>query len=243
MDIKDHAADYAKELMNNHASFTSFGWEGRPEDAEKVGIYYYLSRDSRLLEESNAAVLEEVLDPYTGSLEDGEDIEIQSHGHWACGWIQGFVVRVEDDKGEFTPGFLKLVECLLSLADYPVLSDEDYSEREYNATLVNIGDYSRLTVEGIEEGWESAVFSCIWDIDETELENCDDQGGYPSEEVVVDALARLGMLDMDEHLYSYENGSGIYRGLSEDERRDKFVGILETMRCSLLDQRDQNSSE
>ncbi|RKX66591.1 MAG: hypothetical protein DRP42_02875, partial [Tenericutes bacterium] len=43
--------------------------------------------------------------------------------------------------------------------------------------------------------WCADVFSWLWDNDQTELENNDDQGAYPSEDSCKIALYALGYLD------------------------------------------------
>ena len=49
--------------------------------------------------------------------------------HWACGWVEYVIV----DK-DAPQSVLDLAEELLSaLADYPVVSDDIYSEKQYDA--------------------------------------------------------------------------------------------------------------
>ena len=79
------------------------------------------NRDSDALARSNFRVTErsfEAVDP------DGVDHENHRFGHWACGWFEILIVR----PGSKCHQEAWEIECALS--DYPVLSDEDYSELE-----------------------------------------------------------------------------------------------------------------
>lgn len=80
------------------------------------------SRDSDTLTESNFHVL---LDTLGG---ESKTVEVHRFGHWGCGWFETIVVsRKAKKKLEI------LKDCLNALADYPVLDDSDYSEREQEA--------------------------------------------------------------------------------------------------------------
>ena len=70
--------------------------------------------------------------------------------------LMGFRIRVYRD-GEITDAFKTYHELSEQLADYPILDEEDYSEREYEATLENINDAAwRVKDEyTLPEGWES----------------------------------------------------------------------------------------
>ena len=85
-----------------------------------------ITRDSGILDLSNwhsmIATFEDI-DP------NGEDHEAHSFGHWACGWFEIVLIRPDSAVAQSA----KEIES--ALADYPVLSDDDYSEREYNAVI------------------------------------------------------------------------------------------------------------
>jgi len=76
---------------------------------------------------------------------------------------------------------------------YPILDESDYSERELEATLENIADAAwRLKNEfDLPEGWTWQVYDWLSDHRSGEIENVDDQGGYPSEEALREAFAAL----------------------------------------------------
>lgn len=130
MDLLDHAEDYAKTLAGNHERFDSFAWGDRPEDGKNWTLVYTVNRDSDALDRSNDRVLAEELAPFVGWRGDGAECERQRHAHWACGWIEGYAIKVRDEVGAFTKPFLVYVEHLLALADYPIRSDDDFSEME-----------------------------------------------------------------------------------------------------------------
>ena len=69
------------------------------------------------------------------------------------------------------------------LADYPVLDEDDYSHRVYEATLENIADSAwRLKREyDLPSDWAFQTYRWLSDHDCSEIENDDDRGGYPSE--------------------------------------------------------------
>ena len=69
-------------------------------------------------------------------------IEIQSNGHWACGWVEQIAVKLFHN-GKPTKAGLKALELYRRIENYPVLDDSDYSEREYDATEDDICSYRK----------------------------------------------------------------------------------------------------
>lgn len=133
----------------------------------------------------------QALEPFT----DGDDPNAvaERHHHWACGWIDGFAIRVFRD-GQITEAFKAYHDTAERLADYPVLDEEDYSRREYDATLENIADAARSLKHeyDLPEGWEGEVFSWCWSHNQRAVENRDDHGGYPSEDDLQAAFDAIG---------------------------------------------------
>jgi hypothetical protein len=80
------------------------------------------------------------------------------------------------------------------LADYPILDDENYSDRIYEATLGNIADAAwRVGKEyDLPKDWAFEVYRWLSDHDCSEIENDDDRGGYPSEAWLRRAFTALG---------------------------------------------------
>jgi len=183
----------AELARGNWRKFSSFGWHSHPDDCNEFAIIYTHNRDSGLLAQSNAVEIEKALVPFMEG--DNPDVIPECHGHWACGWIDGFAIRVSRN-GEITRAFCAYHELAERLADYPVLNEEDYSQREYDATLENIrseGHYAnREDNYVLPEDWVSATFTWLWDNDQSAVENRDDTGGYPSKAELCAAWDGLG---------------------------------------------------
>ncbi len=184
----------AQKAAGNWQRFNSFAWFRRSEiaNADQWGIVYTHNRDSGLLDQSNASVISKAMAPFAES--DDSDVVFESHSHWAVGHVDGFSIRVFDVNGEITEAFQRYHELAQAMDDYPILDESDYSERELEATLENIVDAAwRLKNEfDLPEGWESDVYSWLSDHRSGEIENRDDQGGYPSEDALKEAFTTLG---------------------------------------------------
>jgi hypothetical protein len=179
----------AREARGNWQKFDSFGWHDRPEDGAEWAIVYTHNRDSDLLDQSNADAIDKALAPFTEG--DNPDVRAEHHGHWACGWIDGYAIHVYRN-GQITEAFRAYPELAARLADYPVLDEEDFSRREYEATLEN------LRCEGFDsdffappDNWETEVFSWLWDHNQSAVENRDGNGGYASKAEIAEALDGL----------------------------------------------------
>src|SRR5205823_13699091 len=138
-------------------SWTCFVWcrEREIADPENWCIAYTHNRDSGLLVQSNAEAIATALRPF-GEAGD-PDVVFESHAHWAVGWVAGFSIRVYR-QGQITDAFRAYHDLIEQLDDYPILDEEDYSNRELEATLGNIEDAAwRVRHEyDLAEGWESA---------------------------------------------------------------------------------------
>jgi hypothetical protein len=183
----------AKTAAGNWAKFDSFVWF-RAHDLDEPGdwaVLYTQHRDSGLIDQSNASVIEDALQPFTEG--DDPDVVMESHSHWAVGHIDGFSVRVFRD-GEITDAFRCYHELAERIDDYPLLYESDYSDREYQATLENINDAAwRLKrCFDLPEGWESKVFDWFWQHNQHAVESRDDAGGYPEEAELEAAFDALG---------------------------------------------------
>ena len=191
--------DAAKEAANNWSSFDSFIWfrASDLEDAENWSVVYSHHRDSGLLDQSNASVIEKALEPFTEG--NDPDVVFESHSHWAVGHVDGASLRVFDQHGNITEAFRVYFELLEQQEAYPVLDESDYSQREYDETLSNIVDAAwRLKREFmLPEDWVAQVYSWLSDNDSSEIENRDDQGGYPSEESLRAAFKALNFEEQE----------------------------------------------
>jgi hypothetical protein len=185
--------DAAREAAGNWRHFECFCWHRardlvRPDD---WCIVYGRHRDSGLLDQSNAAAIEEAMEPFTAG--DDPDVVPETHSHWAVGWIDGFSIRVFK-RGRITKAFRTYHELAQRLADYPLLDEEDFSRREYEDTIANLADAAwRLKREyDLPKGWESAAYDWFSENDCSAIESSDDRGGYPSEDQLRQAFEALG---------------------------------------------------
>jgi len=185
--------DAAKEAAGNWQKFICFVWfrEREIEDPDNWAIIYTHNRDSGLLDQSNADHIADALEHSTDT--DDPDLVFETHDHWAVGHVDGFSIRVYRN-GHITDAFKAYHDLMEQLDGYPILDEQDYSRREYEATLENINDSAwRLKHEyELPDGWESAVYSWLSDHRPSAIENKDDQGGYPSEDNLRDAFDALG---------------------------------------------------
>jgi hypothetical protein len=190
----EHAA---KKAAGNWQRFESFMWFRDLEDSENWSIVYTSNRDSGLLEQSNAAVIKKTMEPFTEG--DDPDVVMERHNHWAVGHIDGFSIRVFDQHGEITEAFQAYYELLERMDNYPILDEDDYSNREAEATFENIVDAAwRLKHEyELPEDWVDSVHSWLSDNDSGQIENRDDRGGYPKEEALRAAFEALGFREKE----------------------------------------------
>jgi hypothetical protein len=183
----------AIEAADNWKRFDSFVWfrDRELNDADNWAVIYTHNRDSRLLDQSNAAVINKTMQPFTEA--DDPDVVYESHNHWAVGHVDGFSVRVFKD-GQITEAFKAYHKLAERIAIYPILDESDYSEREYEATFGNIADSAwRLKDEfELPEDWVGDVYSWFADHNERAIDNRDDQGGYPKEDELKAAFTALG---------------------------------------------------
>ena len=189
LDLKDAA----KAAAGNWQDFQCFVWFRdselkRPED---WSIIYTHNRDSGLLDQSNASVIEEAMKPFA----EGQhpDVLFESHHHWAVGHVDGFSIRVFK-RGRITKAFKTYHELAQQMAEYPILDDEDYSTREYEATLENIVEAAwRLKQDfDLPQDWQYEVYGWLADHRDRAIENRDDQGGWPAGEDLEEAFSALG---------------------------------------------------
>ncbi len=174
--------DAATHAAGNWKRFSCFCWDRLQEidDPDNWAIAYTHNRDSGLLAQSNAAAIAERLRPYSQA--EDPDVVFESHSHWAVGHVDGFSIRVYRN-GEITESFHTYHELSERMAEYSILDEIDYSEREHEATIENLTDAAwRLKSQyELRDGWESEVHSWLDDNRPGSIENRDDQGGYPSE--------------------------------------------------------------
>lgn len=189
--------DAATHAAGNWLDFKCFVWfRSDIPDSQNWAVVYTHHRDSGLLDQSNAALIEKALEPFTDG--DDADVVMESHNHWAVGHIDGFSIRVFKD-GKITDAFRKYHELAEAMDAYPILDEEDYSRREHAATVENIADAAWRLKDGYElpDGWECEVYSWLSGNDCGEIESGDDQGGYPSEDALRRAFDALGFQQLE----------------------------------------------
>jgi hypothetical protein len=190
-------AGLAKAAAGNWQKFQCFAWWGKPPDPERWAIFYTRNRDSGLLDVSNHVAITKALDRFDQA--ENPTVIWQDHSHWGPGWVTALVIRVFDRRGRVTKAFKCWCDIQARLEDYPVLSEEDYSEREYDAALEGIRQQGRRhVIEDAPDDWPGQVYDWLSDNDDRQLENHDDQGAYPSDESIREALTELGLLDTDD---------------------------------------------
>jgi hypothetical protein len=118
MEITDIELPLLREVAASPSAFDSYSnYMGDiPEPVWRCVLTR--SRDSDCLAESNFRV---ALRELGG---ESEDVQIFRFGHWACGWWEALAVREDGDSYD------KARELFVSLQDYPVLCEEDFSIHE-----------------------------------------------------------------------------------------------------------------
>lgn len=142
-----------------------------------TGDYVVLSRnrDSSLLEQVNWDVAVETLGAeamdhgsYSSIPTDRPNAYHWRAGHWAVGWVEYLMIRVD------APDELKTKagEMLCALADYPVLNEDRWSAAEFDAVCEYWEQCSvKERVEYLQEA-EMSIFAAR----RGELPQCDDTG-------------------------------------------------------------------
>jgi hypothetical protein len=182
----------ASEAAGNWANFHCFAWFRRNEikDPQNWAIIYTHNRDSGLLDQSNASVIEEAMKPFTKG--DDANVVLEEHSHWACGHVLGFSIRVFK-RGRITKAFRTYHALAQRMAEYPILDECDYSEREYEAAYENLdlAAWKLKRTFNLPEDWQSSVFDWLWQNRQSALKNTDDQGGWASEDDLEAAFIAL----------------------------------------------------
>src|SRR5437660_579858 len=99
------------------------------------------SRDSDVLEESNFQTAFKTLEGLATFLDvenndipgrfDGErSVQIVCESHWAVGWVEWIAIHSTN-----TQAIAKANELCDRANNYPILDEEDYSEREYTGAM------------------------------------------------------------------------------------------------------------
>ena len=123
------------------------------------------------------------------------DIVSERHSHWVVGHVDGFSVRVLGPDGTTTDAFGKFCRVQEALDGYPILDEDDYSDREYAATLANYRNEMGQHKNELPEGWAGEVHSWFEEHgQDCHTESRDDRGGYAPREALLEALEGLGLV-------------------------------------------------
>lgn len=184
----------AAEAAGNWQKFKSFCWHDvdSVEKPEQWTIVYTHNRDSDLLDQSNAEAIRERLRAYP------DDVRDEHHGHFLCGWVDGYAIRVYDDDGKVTEAFQEWCAIQDRLEDYPILDEDDFCRREHDATMENVEEVTSRVWRwsdrdgDMPEDLPGEVYSWLWDNNQREVDPVDGGGGYPTDEAVEQAIVALG---------------------------------------------------
>lgn len=184
-------------FVGNWRMHEAFAWSirHRPDDADAYGLLVLRHRDSGLIDQSNAAVIRQALEPFDDGEGTGGAIVLNCN-HFAYGWMEEVAVRVyRRGTTTTTAAFDTLARLVGRLAGYPILDELDYSRRVHAAALEGI----RIAVIGVDrdalpDDWEGQVYAWLSENDDRQLENRDGNGARPDEEAVVEALTALCLI-------------------------------------------------
>ena len=112
--------------MQRYSDFQPTGFDSKGYMLDDQQDWYVVpvsrTRDSDVLAESNFNAAIEILGGERQNI-----MEIHRFGHWGPGWFEIIIVNPRAGKT-----MKKAMSIETALADYPVLDDEDYHEREWD---------------------------------------------------------------------------------------------------------------
>jgi hypothetical protein len=185
----------ARQMAGNWRQFAAFVWDrgGRLPDADQWMIIYTSYRDAGLLAQSNHKVIAERLAPF--STGDNPDLVFERHFHFAFRYVDGLSLRVYRADGTITDAFQEFCRIKKQLDDSLILDEQDYSRREYEATLANYREAMGQLKDELPQGWEDKVYTWFCDQgQDSYIENRDDQGGHAPRDAILAALGDMGLL-------------------------------------------------
>ncbi len=178
----------AEEAVKESADIPDFAYTGEVDLGVTWATTFSQNRDSDLLEQSNYEAVKKDLEKRFP-----KDVSDERFSHWAVGWVDHLLVRMLDKKGKVTKAGIAALEWKDQLESYPVADEEDYSRREYEASLENIAFEG-----GISEDVSGDVYRWLSDHEPREVESQDGKGAYPSKESIDRALKALGLRELEE---------------------------------------------
>lgn len=122
MDYREHALELPTFQAFRPTAFDSAGLGSEGKEAWRV-LPVSENRDSGPLPCSNFAAACKMLESFTEA--DEPSASVETFGHWGPGWFSILVVNPDCAEAMEIAG-----EIACRLADYPVLDEEDFCERE-----------------------------------------------------------------------------------------------------------------
>jgi hypothetical protein len=118
---------------------------------------YAKTRDSDYLYQSN-------YDAYKQLLNDAHVRFYELHfNHWGCGWIDQLVIKAINKNGKVSKAFMTCLSIQEQLDNYPVLDEDDYSNREYDATIESIHDnLPGDMIDNLPDNFAESIFNWLW---------------------------------------------------------------------------------
>lgn len=172
--------DFNPSGFDGPGNFLSFGGP----DYGEWWIGPSVTRDSEALQRANFKSFKKLLED-TGP--EDEDWAIVRTGHWACGWVETFVVRPDTKAHE------ELVEVAERLERYPIIDDEELSREEQEEID---SDWENFREREVGKALEGALE--IDDVEEIIPEGDDLRGMFLS------ALNEVGGYETVDEIYRYK---------------------------------------
>lgn len=143
VDILRKAEDEAMQRPDNFAFFGDRDGDEVPFETH-APVYSWADRGDDLVAESNFHVMLEELQGI-----DSDNVYDTSESHWLVGSLRVIYVRVYGPPAEFmspdpvtlySNAFRAAVDMAHAMADYPLLDDSDFSQRESEAWMATVTD-------------------------------------------------------------------------------------------------------
>lgn len=146
---------------------------GLPDNQDWLVVPTARNRDSGELDQSN---FDAALKALGG---EGENVEVHRFGHWGPGWFEIIIVKPN------TPEATIAEQLESSLADYPVLDESDFSNRELEAYQEGWDNYGRRDfIRGLKSafGLSDLAYDALDEADSEQVreffESCNTCGDY-----------------------------------------------------------------
>lgn len=211
----DRKLTETQKTIKNYSEWHMKDWwnEENPYAWVEEHLYGDYTNRAGLMDESNMAFIEKKMKEI-----DPDQVNWSlNHGAY---YSVNIGIRVYDDNFKLTPAFIVYADMSIEMNDkYPILDEDDYSEREYEATHSNIkeairyvktdfdqaGNFDEIDADQMACEVEQYISDHEYDklpggnftSDRTfngQLESRDDRGAWPDDDAIEAALLALGYL-------------------------------------------------